>query len=896
MGWSNRTKGVFMSFLREKDWRLSLVLFGVGLCIGLGGCDTTVEEEEDLIRAEVSIGFDSERPFRKTEAWVPIKVQLTNNTDPIHGDLLIRLKDGRVVYRKEVDLPTRSPKIYEIYAYMKEFLDELEFYIETDRRMIPVELVTVSSMYDETDRILAVMSPERGTHDNLVHHEDQEVEHFRRVLYSDPMLLPEYWVGYRNINGLLWDGGRTLALNEKQEKALDQWIQMGGTLILAAGEYWQELSNSAFNLYVPMTLDSSLVLEEGTQLDVYDSEVNPELQTKFVIATGNLIDDPKINVLMEADGNPFLVERRWGAGRILFVASGLDQPLFKNEVQQEIFLDYLTETRPDLSPNIVGGLDQRITSYLTQTFQSELPSTWFIGLYLGVYILLVVPVNYFVFRKMGRLEWAWLTIPVWAILFAVGVYYIGALRQQGHVAVNGMTVIEAHPNASHAQASTFCSIYSPVRKWYRMDFGESEAFPVPPRVFSFRNDYQQEQDQKLTVRFTEQGPRIEDFLIYHWSQNQIKLQHRVEVGEGIEADLDWSQGKLRGMIRNETGYTLREPVIYMRNVQMHYESLEDGETLPIEEGEQNPYDYAERSRQLLNFNPQQAQRQGYQNSSEFILSELNHFYAASLFDLHMNRNLAVLTAEIQENDFSFRLNNERIEAKGSRLFVTVFDLKAQFEGEIVVDPNSWEFFRGGMRSTGRVQSPRGSDYFVTNTLMHIMIRRGEEQGWAMLTRFPMEGGRIQSLQIWPNYQSMRFGRGAVQQMQQGYGMGMAMPRRGERQNFQSIFGENQDKPPLEHQLQIRNHYTKEYEFLSEISDEQGQIRNPALYVDRIGGRIEMQMKAGEDWEVVIPREAINIRLGLDFTVDPEERMLGRIVESEFLGKREMESPEGRTQR
>ena len=53
---------------------------------------------------------------------------------------------------------------------------------------------------------------------------------------------------------------------------------------------------------------------------------------------------------------------------------------------------------------------------------------------LGAYILLIGPINYLVLRRLDRREWAWVTMPVLIVVFAVGAYGFGiaAARQRRH--------------------------------------------------------------------------------------------------------------------------------------------------------------------------------------------------------------------------------------------------------------------------------------------------------------------------------------------------------------------------------------------------------------------------------------------------------------------------------
>ena len=492
-----------------------------------------ITEPVDPITAVVTIGVDSEKPYRRADSWVPLIVELTNHKEAVKGELVVTMKNGNVIYSTPIDLPTKAKKTYDLTVFFPPTLDELEFHVKIGRKLIPVETVTVATTYADTDRFIAVISSERGSHEHLAHNpEEENVDLFRRVIYTTPYLLPKYSIAYQNLDVLIWDGGDTNIISPEQEQALESWIQMGGTLVLAAGERWQELNDSLFRLYIPQTLDGSRVLNAGTQLRNPDESELPVLNSSFVIATGELLDDPKIKVLLKADDDPFLVERKWGAGRIVYVASSISNNLFSNPIRNRIFNEYLTKSFLPLSAKVVGRLDESTTGFLRWMIQAELPGTWFIAIYLGCYILLVVPINYIVFRMLGRLEWAWFTVPIWAIIFAYGAYYIGALRQQGQVSVNEICIVEARSSANAAQSTTFCSVYSPVRKRYTFNFNNPAAFPQIPMVYTGRRN--SVSDKQLFVQYTNTGPQVDNFLIHHWSQEILRTQHESDLGQGVD--------------------------------------------------------------------------------------------------------------------------------------------------------------------------------------------------------------------------------------------------------------------------------------------------------------------------------------------------------------------------
>ena len=64
------------------------------------------------------------------------------------------------------------------------------------------------------------------------------------------------------------------------------------------------------------------------------------------------------------------------------------------------------------------------------------------------YILLIGPINYLVLRRLDRREWAWLTMPVLIVVFAVGAYGIGSLLRGSAVIVNEVAIVRGAPGAT----------------------------------------------------------------------------------------------------------------------------------------------------------------------------------------------------------------------------------------------------------------------------------------------------------------------------------------------------------------------------------------------------------------------------------------------------------------
>lgn len=844
-------------------FRVAFFLFISIFFVGMGGIQhhATAQEavdsdsvemmpiDSDLnIRASVMVGIDPKEPFRRNRAWVPVQIELNNMDDDFEGELILQLKNGKITYQTPVDLPSRSRQLYTMYVYLPENLDEIEFYLQSGREKVGFQVVTVASPSYESTRFIAVMSPVRGSHEHLGHREENErVEIFRNVVYTSPLYLPRSWVGMQNIDVLVWDGAENINLTPDQEKAIDHWIQMGGTLVLACGENWQKLEASSLRLYSPVTMTGSTVLPAKQVLHSNKENSESVIQPSVVAATGDLLDDPKLNVRLTAGEVPFLVERPWGAGKIVWVASSLRPPLF-DHLYQELFMRYLSTNNLTFSPSSLDQLDAPITSFLRWLVQAELPSTAFVAMYLGLYIIILVPVNYLVFRSIKRLEWAWFTIPVWALVFAYGAYYIGSFSQHAEVLTNQISLIESKPNANYGSATTFCSVYSPIRKWYDFRFENPRAFPMSANENLFRAQSNLASNESLTVSFEGSSNKIEDFLIYHWSQRVFKAQHSVPVGEGVDVDVQFNENRLEGEITNNTPFTFSSAKLFVKDRIIPLPNLEPGDAVDVSGKWRN----AQRLDVNMTWQITQQMDFGRRNRDmgQFIRDRLEDAYAQFYFRSADTKATALFAAHTNLSSLQFMIERNQIDPNGQSLFCVMSDVAQVMHGVRTIEPQEWEFGMGGF-GQGAMYMGMG---MPSNQFLQV---QGQQETYSdLFTDLPLEFGKVRSLKIEIDQQQM-----------QRYGGG-----RSSQNNSQPI----QKKEGF----YFRNRITGRYMHIDEITDENGMVDQPEQFVDKLSSKLQLQYSNHNNNYFQIPREAIKVTLVVDYGDENDESFLGYSIDLE----------------
>lgn len=107
------------------------------------------------------------------------------------------------------------------------------------------------------------------------------------------------------------------------------------------------------------------------------------------------------------------------------------------------------------------------------------PPSSFILRVLALYLAVLVPLNWLVFRVVGRVELAFAAVPVIAIIATVGVVWSAQLNIGFSRAHSEVGVIELQPDYARAHLTRYTAIYSSLGAGYRLKFEEPSAVALP---------------------------------------------------------------------------------------------------------------------------------------------------------------------------------------------------------------------------------------------------------------------------------------------------------------------------------------------------------------------------------------------------------------------------------
>lgn len=273
----------------------------------------------------------------------------------------------------------------------------------------------------------------------------------------NPEILPEGWPMLSCLNTIIAYNLPSLRLSTRQQNALLSWVVQGGRLVLVSDGNPEEFRNTPFEPHLP-------------------------LQARGVRSRAGLLQlvgevRPQADVLMNFEGAPLLLRQRLVRGEVLLVTAPLTERGPLTLPQAEELWRWATGTgSADLvqptpaNPYAYG----RSFSQLPDNCLNDIPelpraSAGWVVLFLLCYAIIVGPVNLVVLRRKDRMLWAFVTIPVIAVLFAGGAYLASRASRASTPVLREIGLLVAQSGRDRAWGISEGLFYSPASQTYPLD-------------------------------------------------------------------------------------------------------------------------------------------------------------------------------------------------------------------------------------------------------------------------------------------------------------------------------------------------------------------------------------------------------------------------------------------
>ncbi len=503
-------------------------------------------------------------------SWMAIEVRLRNDGPSVVGEL--RLAGGpesRTRFGTPVDLPTGSDKLYLLYAQPPGFGREIEVeLVEGDDEIASVK--APFAVRETTQLVVAIVAEQpQGIIAGLDLMPNQQ-QQAPVTLALGPADLPSRVEAWGAVDRVIWQDVDSNQLEPAQLDALRGWLAGGGRLVIAGGTAGPATLSGFPDTILPYRPLGTTEAAPESLASVL-GEI-PETATDVLALSGELIGG---RALATVGDRVVAAERPYGSGLVTLIGFDPATPWISDSSAAEGLWRRLLPPRS--SSGFVISDDNQLISAVSQLPVLALPPIGGLLALLGAYILLIGPVNYLVLRRLDRREWAWVTMPLLIVVFAVGAYGFGAALRGSNVIVNEVAIVRGAPGATDGTAQVYLGVFSPSRETYQLSVpgGALLSAPLSGDVFGG--------EQAATSLDVLQGEpaRIRNLSVGFGSLRAIRAETPTTVPL-VEADLELVDGRLTGTIRNASEERLEKPAVVLGSTVSVLKDLEPGESATID--------------------------------------------------------------------------------------------------------------------------------------------------------------------------------------------------------------------------------------------------------------------------------------------------------------------------
>ena len=353
------------------------------------------------------------------------------------------------------------------------------------------------------------------------------------------------------------------------DQPLSDWVRAGGIMIVYGNPPGMAPELFPVALGGLIKLPASAISGGGPTESVDAVKCSPKPGSRVLAAYGDI---------------PLAVGRRVGLGKVVYLAFDPTTRILKDNP------NYTQFWRRILRASVTGEkilaqtgvhnsyYDWNSLEYaLAENEKLEVPGVGIVSVFLGLYVLLLVPVNYLVLKRLRKREWAWLTVPVLVIIFSITAYCIGSAGREKQPEYKYAGITELAAGSDVANWTGRVSINSPARTQYQVEFSDPSVL-VSERMFQGSESA----FPKLQVIRSEDRVLIPKLDLYMWSTRMLVLDGVRRLGGTVSADLTTDGERVTGVIHSSLPFALTDCVLVGDRFKQEIGELKPGSVIKVD--------------------------------------------------------------------------------------------------------------------------------------------------------------------------------------------------------------------------------------------------------------------------------------------------------------------------
>jgi hypothetical protein len=445
----------------------------------------------------------------KVGLWTPVEITLQGGSETLSGMVSVTVPDGDGIPSRVYTAPDKPCQVLPgrqttvpLYVRIGQVTSEMKVEYVVEGRVAARKYLESSIKADQDHFLFPLEAQPLVVSVGPKSLGIEKIHNIAVARVDDIGQLPTSWYGYEGVDAVVLSTSqvelyRKLMPEGARPEALDQWVRMGGRLVLCVGSRADEVlaPDSALKRFAPGRLEKIYPLSLTGTLEMYcGSSVSVPLDGgKSMIQAAKLADVEGIVEAHEAD-LPLIVRTARGMGQIVFVAADLDQGPLSNWGDRPLLLAKLLDLPPGRSQeptenaalmhNRYTDLSGQLRSALDEFIDVHTIPFSFVAILIIFYILLIGPGDYFFLRKVvRRMEWTWLSFPIIVVVVCGGAYMLAYYLKGDQMRVNQADLVDVDATSGFVRGATWLNIFSPRMETFNLSLqpglpdGRTDANP-----------------------------------------------------------------------------------------------------------------------------------------------------------------------------------------------------------------------------------------------------------------------------------------------------------------------------------------------------------------------------------------------------------------------------------
>ena len=458
----------------------------------------------------MTLGFNNKY---KTGKWVPFTtlVRSQNELMTFSGEIVVEVKNlisDEILFRyaTPIQLGKTDRKKVRINIFIPVNPVKLSLQvvrigensnIETNSKPLISRNFTPAPPIENNDYYLLALTPNADKLKRLIDKKqlngNQSNVYVEYLQHTNEM--PMTWIGYDSVDMLVI---REVSLSnrrisKKQQSALLEWIQNGGTLIVSGGSNYRYIKDSFIEEILPVKLLREEIIEdvparlkqrfEFNSEDTISDTENPSYTTKKFNSIGFELKVGS-EVILENNDKIYIAKRRFGSGQIICLAFDYNALLFSRPKGGETFWGWLLQNYGKSQKNISDKYtpyrqhEEKIHKLFLSKMPIQLPIIKSLAIILPIYVLCLGFLFFSIKNRRNTSKYKnriyWIGGIVF-VLFSISTMSIARVVIPKKIEKESYSILSVYPEQNKASLISYVSLRTPIHN--------ITSIPLKPTAF-----------------------------------------------------------------------------------------------------------------------------------------------------------------------------------------------------------------------------------------------------------------------------------------------------------------------------------------------------------------------------------------------------------------------------